>query len=352
MGFMGDHGREWRRTGSLSEPKNGDLLGIGEETSGREGKPAFLGAPIERDWNRIAEYDAAIVGAPFDLGHSVRTGTRLGPLAIRKVSELYQPFHYRTGIDLRERLRLCDIGDMAVCDSVQTSFDTITDAVSRLMRCGTMPIILGGDHSIGYPCIRGIAENVEGNVGIIHLDRHLNIEASERDERMHTTPWFHATHIPNAPPGNLVQIGIGTWQVPHAGIHVSEERGTNVLTIHDVDELGIEKVAEMALEIAWKGASAVYLSFDLDSVDSGFAPGARGAEPGGFLPREALRLMELVAREGLVGMEVAHVAPSCDLGDQTALLAARAILDVLATMLHHNKLGGGKHAHSGRISGR
>ena len=80
---------------------------------------------------------------------------------------------------------------------------------------------MGGDHSIGYPTVRGIAENVEGNVGIIHLDRHIDIQEKDMDERMHTTPYFHATNIKNAPPVNLVQIGIGGWQVPRAGVATS-----------------------------------------------------------------------------------------------------------------------------------
>ena len=140
---------------------------------------------------------------------------------------------------------------------------------------------------------------MEGNIGIIHLDRHIDIQEKDMDERMHTTPWFHATNIKNAPPVNLVQIGIGGWQVPRAGVTVGRERGTTIMTINDVETLGIEKVAEMALEVAWKGAKAVYFSFDIDSIDCGFVPGTGWPETGGFLPREALKLMHLVAKEGL-----------------------------------------------------
>lgn len=51
------------------------------------------------------------------------------------------------------------------------------------------------------------------NIGIIHVDRHADIQEKDLDERMHTTPYFHATNIPNVPAKNLVQIGIGGWQV-------------------------------------------------------------------------------------------------------------------------------------------
>jgi agmatinase len=158
------------------------------------------------------------------------------------------------------------------------------------------------------------------------------------DERMHTTPWFHATDIPNAPPSNLVQVGIGGWQVPRAGVKVGRERKTNVISMGDVERLGIEKVAEIALDLAWKNAKAVYLSFDIDSLDAGFVPGTGWPEPGGFTPREALKLVQLIAREGLCAMEVVEVSPPYDVSDTTALMALRVIVDTLATLVAHNKL--------------
>lgn len=162
------------------------------------------------------------------------------------------------------------------------------------------------------------------------------------DERMHTTPWFHATNIPNAPPANLVQMGIGGWYGSRPGVKVARDRNTTVLTISDIEEVGVEKAAEAALEVAWKGAKAVYLSFDIDSVDAGFVPGTGSPEPGGLLPREALKLLRMVAREGLCGMEVVEVAPPYDVSDMTALLACRAVMDVLGTLVAEGKLGARK----------
>ena len=300
----------------------------------------FLKLPYLEDVRKVGEYDAAILGVPFDIGTTYRSGTRFGPQAIRRISALYQTYNYELGVDLREQLKLCDLGDVFTIANIEKSFDQISKAVSHVMSQGTMPIILGGDHSIGFPCVRGVAENIDGDIGIIHLDRHIDIQEKDMDERMHTTPWFHATNIPNAKPKNLVQIGIGGWQVPRAGVQVGRERGTTIMTINDVETLGIDKVAEMALEVAWKGCKAVYLSFDIDSIDCGFVPGTGWPEPGGFLPREALKLMGLVAKEGICAMEVVEVAPAYDISDTTALLAARAVLDVLATMTAHGKIGG------------
>ena len=62
---------------------------------------------------------------------------------------------------------------------------------------------------IGYPDAKAIARQVEGNLGIIHFDRHIDTARTTMDERMHTTHWSHATDLPNVPATNLVQIGIG-----------------------------------------------------------------------------------------------------------------------------------------------
>ena len=111
------------------------------------------------------------------------------------------------------------------------------------------------------------------------------------------------------------------------------------MTMTDIQEHGPAKAAEMALDMAWKGCKAVYLSFDIDSIDPGFAPGTGTPEPGGLLPREALEIVRLIAREGLCGMEVVEVSPPYDVNDNTAQLACRVMLDALGTMVAEGKLG-------------
>ena len=111
------------------------------------------------------------------------------------------------------------------------------------------------------------------------------------------------------------------------------------MTMTDVEELGVKKAAVMALGLAWKDAKAVYLSFDIDSIDPGYAPGTGTPEPGGFTPREALEMVRLIAREGLCAMEVVEVSPPYDVNDNTSQLACRVILDALGTIVVEGKLG-------------
>lgn len=330
-------------------------------------QPAFAGintfmkARYCEDIHNVGEYEAAFVGVPFDTGTTYRPGTRFGPQAVRRISAVYDGYSVDGAVDLFEELDICDAGDIFVIPgNIEKTFDQVSMAVSYVYNAGVFPILCGGDHSLGYPNVRGIAKNIEGNVGIIHVDRHIDMQDMDMDERMHTTPWYWTTNahesverqtshrdhghmhdvgLANCPPKNLVQMGIGGWYGSRRGSEVARERGSSVLTMTDISELGVAGAAERALELAWKDAVAVYLSFDIDSIDPGFAPGTGTPEPGGLLPREALELVRLIAREGLCGMEVVEVSPPYDVNDNTSQLACRVILDVLGTMIVEGKLG-------------
>ena len=300
----------------------------------------FLKAPYVEDVHTVGNYDVALLGVPFDGGTTYRPGTRFGPQAIRRISALYTPYYFEMGVDLRESITLADIGDVFVIPAnIEKAFDQISRAMSHVVRSGAFPVVMGGDHSIGYPTVRGLAPHVDGNIGIIHFDRHVDTQEKDLDERMHTCPWFHATNIANAPAKNLVQLGIGGWQVPRPGVRVGRERGTTVLTVDEIAEMGLDKAVDLALEVAMDRTVAVYLSFDIDCIDAGFVPGTGWPEPGGFLPREALYMVRRVAAEApLCGMELVEVSPPYDVSDMTALLANRVIMDVLASLVQKGRL--------------
>lgn len=299
----------------------------------------FLKQPYVEDVSRCGEYDVAVFGAPHDSGTTYRPGTRFGPQGMRRISALYGPYSFELGVDLRESITMCDLGDIfTIPGNIEKTFDQISKAVSHVFASGAFPVVLGGDHSIGYPTVRGVAEHLSGNLGIIHFDRHVDTQESDLDERMHTTPWFHATDIANVPAKNLVQVGIGGWQAPRPGVKIGRERGTTIMTVTDCVEMGIAAAAERALEVAWDGAEAVWLSFDVDCLDAAFVPGTGWPEPGGFLPREVLKFIQLVAERPLAGIEVVECSPPYDNADITSLIGTRVICDTLGCLVRAGHL--------------
>ena len=301
----------------------------------------FVKSPYVEDVRKCGQYDVAILGAPFDGGTTYRPGTRFGPQGIRKISALYGSYSFELGVDLRESISMCDLGDVfTIPGNIEKTFDQVSKAVAHVYASGAFPVVLGGDHSLGFATVRGIAQHLHGGkLGIIHFDRHVDTQDTDLDERMHTTPWFHATNIPGVPAKNLVQIGIGGWQSPRPGVKVGRERQTTIMTVTDCVEMGIENAAKRALEVAWDGTDAVWLSFDVDCLDAAFVPGTGWPEPGGFLPREVLKFLQIIAdSKPIAGIEIVECAPPYDAAEITSLISTRVICDVLACQVRSGHL--------------
>ena len=223
---------------------------------------------------------------------------------MRRISALYDGYWFDGGVDIFEELDLCDAGDIFVIPgNIEKTFDQVTKAVSHIYTSGAFPVICGGDHSLGFPNVRG-SRRIDGNVGIIHIDRHIDIQEKDMDERMHTTPWFWTTHegtvtthrdhshmhdvgLPNCHPKNLVQVGIGGWYGNRPGTAVAKRRGTSVLTMKDIDEHGAHK--RRRSRSTWLGRDARrFISRSTSTRSTRACAGHGSPEPGGLLPREAL----------------------------------------------------------------
>ena len=103
----------------------------------------FMKAPYLEDVNQVGNYDVAIVGVPHDCGTTYRPGTRFGPQGIRRISALYTPYNYEMGVDLREQITLCDVGDICTIPANnEKSFDQISKGIAHVFSSGAFPIIL------------------------------------------------------------------------------------------------------------------------------------------------------------------------------------------------------------------
>ena len=117
-----------------------------------------------------------------------------------------------------------------------------------------------------------------------------------------------------------------------------ETAGTTIMTVTDCVEMGIEAAAQRALDVAWDGAEAVWLSFDVDCLDAAFVPGTGWPEPGGFLPREVLKFIQLVAAQPLAGIEVVECSPPYDHAEITSWIATRVVCDTLGCLVRAGHL--------------
>ena len=97
----------------------------------------FLKAPYLEDVRKVGDYDIAVVGVPHDSGTTYRPGTRFGPQGIRRISALYTPYNFEMGIDLREQITLCDVGDIfTIPANNEKSFDQISKGIAHIFSSG------------------------------------------------------------------------------------------------------------------------------------------------------------------------------------------------------------------------
>ena len=155
----------------------------------------------ERERERERKYNLSL-----DTLLAHHAGTRFGPQGIRRISALYSPYNYEMGVDLREQMTLCDAGDVfTIPGNIEKTFDQISNAVAHVCSTGAFPVILGGDHSIGFPTIRGLASVTSKRIGIIHFDRHADIQETVccccLDDPPTPGVRYCCSHAAHAPPG-------------------------------------------------------------------------------------------------------------------------------------------------------
>jgi agmatinase len=198
-------------------------------------------------------------------------------------------------------------------------------------RAGTIPIVLGGDHSIAHPDVGAVAAaHAPGPLGLVHFDAHADDAADLWGvTRSHGTPMRLLVEEGSIRGTDVMQIGLrGYWPGPEE-FAWAREQGFRWFLMQDVVEQRLEHVVEEVVS----GLSAlphVFLSVDIDVCDPAYAPGTGTPEPGGLQARELLRAVRRLATAlPLAGMEVVEVSPPYDHSDLTAMLAHRVVLEAL-----------------------
>ncbi len=288
----------------------------------------------------LEKVDVAIVGAPFDWGTTFRPGARFGPGAIRGADYLgpdgERP-HLPTGIDPFRVLETVDLGDFHLVPGyIEESISNIRRGIQMIAEQDTVPIVLGGDHTITFPNAGGIADVYgHGDVALVHFDAHADTGETHFGQLVgHGTPMRRLIESGAVPGHRFVQIGLRGYWPPPAVVEWMRVHGMRSYLMTDIVERGLVPVVDEALHHVLDGASKVFISVDIDVVDPGMAPGTGTPEPGGLTSRELLDTIRRLSRElNVVGADVVEVSPPYDgPGQVTAFLANRVALEVLNGM--------------------
>jgi guanidinobutyrase len=278
-----------------------------------------------------AGLDACFTGIPLDIGTSNRSGTRYGPRQIRQESAFLRPYNMGTRAAPFDVLAVADVGDAALNPyDLKESVRIIEEHTAGILKHGCIPLTLGGDHTLTLPVLRAIAAR-HGPVGLIHIDAHADV-----NDRMFGVAVAHGTTFRRAAEEGLLdkrrvaQIGLRGTGYSAEDFDWPRDQGFRVV---QAEECWHKSLTPLAKEVhAQMGKGPVYLTFDIDALDFGIAPGNGSPEPGGLTTIQALELIRGCRGLNIVGCDLVEVSPPYDTSGNTALLAANLLFEMLCVL--------------------
>lgn len=288
------------------------------------GIKTFANAPIALTPEDLSagKVDVAIVGAPLDMGSGYR-GAKDGPAYMRMTYGIGGIDMY-TMVDPSDELNIVDYGDIAVDNmSTERTMGHVREMVAEIAKTGAIPFIVGGDHSLEYSDVAGLADvHGKGSFGVVHFDSHYDAGKGGPHFITHGQPVYRAVKEGHVLGRNYIQVGLrGPWPGPE-GFEWMRQNGVRYHAMPEIEKSGWPAVMERALKEARDGPKKLYISFDVDVLDPAFVTGTGTPVPGGLTMREAIPIVRrLCAENQIIGFEIVEVAPRLDDSYRTPLNA-------------------------------
>jgi agmatinase len=279
--------------------------------------PRFMGSQ-----QSFEEAEYVILGVPFDVTSTYRTGARFAPLAIREASLNIEGYSFRTGTSIAD-LKIHDLGDLHVVGDVELTLGRLALVAHDLFEDKKVPVFLGGEHTITL----GVMRSLDEDVAVVSFDAHLDL----RDDYLGLSV-SHATFMrrikEDAKPAKILEIG--TRAVCKEELDYAKESGIDYLTAQQIREEGVKNMAEAIHEILG-GYEKIYITIDMDVLDPAFVPAVQNPEPEGLDTTTLLDILGAVCDSRVVGVDLVEVAPNYDRG-LTAIQAAKILFEVLSCL--------------------
>ena len=271
----------------------------------------------------ISEADIVIIGiADESKSHAKRKGTSKGPDIIRIASN-DSDFFERDG----KIIPICPmngyINNKKIFDDGNIQRQDLYQLIFDLVSIKKIPIIIGGDHSITTIALQAINDSF-GKVGLLYFDAHPDFVSS-------TTDYYGSVLTDSS---NCIDyeksLLIGTRSAEPEELRNAYNVGLEVVTPMDIAEQGIGNIADRIKCRNNNGRR--YISIDLDCLDPAFAPGVSVPSPCGISSIDLIYLSKLAISSGIVGLDIVEFTPDFDINNITASLAARILLESIASI--------------------
>lgn len=311
-------------------------MSINEEERFGTGIPTFMGGDYINIKN-VNSYDVAFIGIPIEYGASFRKGTTHAPSTIRRYSawdrvDGSKYYDINEGVDYRaNNLKIADLGDLLLSETAPLDdFKKISSYLARIPD-KTFPLVVGGDHSITYPCFRGIMSgSKKQKMAILHFDAHLDVEKNylNMPEIWHGNVFRKLISEGSIDGNDIFSIG-PRGIIPKKWADYASKQNINILTSRQIKNGILSEITKSLLEKLAK-YDGVYITFDIDVLDVGSAPGTGIPQSGGLSPQEIIFIMRALRKINVIGMDVVELSPNYDPTGQTAMIVCEMLFNFLA----------------------
>jgi agmatinase len=272
---------------------------------------------------RKAKY--VVLGVPFDVTSTYRTGARFGPNAVRQASQNIETYSFRSGVDV-EDLLLHDLGDLHVSTSPRKTVDMLKLVVEDLLTVKKTAVMIGGEHTITLGVLKGLGGKA-GETAVVSFDAHLDVRKEYQGLTLsHTT--FMRVINEEVKPAKIVEVG--TRAVSKEELAYAEQAGIGFFTSQQMRKEGVAQIVQRLKE-ELAPYKRLYLTVDIDVLDPAFAPAVQNPEPDGLETHMLLDVLCALCDKRVVGFDVVEVAPVYDRG-VSAVVAAKVMFEVLCQL--------------------
>jgi len=269
--------------------------------------------------------DYIVLGVPFDVTSTFRTGARFGPNAIRLASLNIETYSFRAEVDV-EDLQIHDLGDLHVSTDTVKTLERTMLVVKDIFAAKKTPIIMGGEHTITLGVVKGLGAQAS-KTAIVSFDAHLDLRNEFLGLKLsHTT--FMRRINEEAKPAKIVEVG--TRAVCKEELDYAKKAGIEFFTAQQIRKKGTTKIAE-ELKSKLSEYKNVYLSIDMDILDPAYVPAVQNPEPEGLELHTLLDILCNICDKRTIGFDVVEIAPDYDQG-VSAVQAAKVIFEVLCQL--------------------
>lgn len=295
--------------------------------------PSFLGLP-----DRMAESHlprAVVFGAGHGTAYPGRESlSALAPAAIRAASQgdatLIEHWDFDLGGPLFGGGPMSCIDGGNVATSAQDSPGNrarIAAKTREVLAAMAVPILIGGDDSVVIPFLEGFAGH--GPIWVLQIDAHIDWRDELHGERHgYSSPMRRASEMAHVE--GLVQVGMrGVGSARPEEIEAALRYGSHLVTAREIHGQGVEAALRHI-----PGGAKVVITLDCDGLDPSLMPGVAAPSPGGLTYTETIDLIAGIGRRAsLVGFDLVEMVPSADIGNLSALTAARLVVNAIGVVV-------------------